>query len=207
MSILSGIIDVARIKRTELMGDAKDVIAAFFETPEQDADEGVSESESEPVNWWQQYGFVSRPPAGAESLFVRLGKQAFAIASRTLAAAGIFGQLNEGDVAIFSLGKNVLRMNADGSVMLLKLTKSDKHLVITVTKDDEIKVLVPDGPHFEMSKKQTVLHAGNARLTLASNVAVQVVAPQMLNEVGINKLHMGAVRPMVAPNAAPNLMI
>lgn len=198
----AGLFDVLAVKRTELVGELKSTIAAYFATSEQAPGDPyvATDDETAPVDWWQHYGFVSRPPEGSEALLLRFGANVFAVASRALAAAGIFGQLSAGDVALFSMGKNAIRLNADGSVSLTKQTAGGQLLILTVGKDDSIKGYIPNGPWFEMSAaKGITFNAGQAPLTLASNVKVQIVAPQLVNAVGVNMLHIAAAKPIACP--------
>jgi len=204
----SDLFDIHPIKRTELVGDAKSTIAVFFEALTRapgDPLGGDQDSESAPADWWQHYGFLSRPPVGAEGIFMRLGANVVTIASRALAAAGIFGQMSVGDVAIYSVGKNVLRLNADGSVSLMRLTKSGKHVIAIMTKDDKVQVLIPPATVFEMTPQGITLKGDT--ITIAGSKSVQIIGPQLNCAVGVNKLHIGASLPLVPTSAAPNVFV
>lgn len=212
MSIGAEMFDVLRLARNTAAGVAKDVLAVVLRSPVADPDdEGAPpETEGEEHEWWQHYGFVSKLPknADAEVFRLKLGTWAIALASRVVSTIGVYGQLSDGDVGLYSTGKQVLRLNADGSVSLVKLTKSGQHLVVTITKDDEIKVVHPDGPYFEMSKSTLTMIHPTAPVTIHSGVAVQIIAPTLVQEVGVVKLHAGASKPMVAStNTAPNVFI
>jgi len=209
MSSFAEMYDVLLVARSVFIGKAKDVVAVLLRSPETlPDDEGApTETETEEVEWWQHYGFISRPPVDAEVLKLNLGRFVVGIASRVLATAGVYGQLKDGDVGLYSVGKQVLRLNADGSVSLLKLTKAGKHLVVTITKTDEIKLLHPDGAYVEISKAGIVLKHDTAPVTISSGVKVQIIAPQLVNMVGVNMLHVGASTPLVPTSAAPNVFI
>ena len=215
---IASIFDVLRVKRTELIGDAKSVISAFFKTPDADSTDPIQlkpgEDETAPVDWWQHYGFVSRPPKDAEALLARFGANIFAVASRLLAAASVYGKLSEGDVALFSIGGNTIRLNADGAVSILVKSESGNMSVIRLSpgsgeeKGANLKVLVDPGLVFEMSKENgIVMNAGDKDVTIAGK-AVNITAMQLNNNVGLNKLHMGAVSPLITPTAAaPNVFM
>lgn len=213
MSMFSELLETMSVKRSELIGKTKGVVSVFFSTDGNapDDESGVDVDEvSEPADWWQHYGFASRPPEGTESLVLRAGATVAAFASRVLAGADIFGQLSVGDVALYSLGKNMIRLNADGSISAVKLTKKDKHFIVTITKDDELMVVVPDGPWLNMSKdKGVTIHAGAQALTLSSDKSVQIVAPKLACVTGTTSLHAAAARPMTGPSAlaAPNVFV
>lgn len=201
MSIWSSIADILPIKRTELFGDAKDTVVAFFSLPDrEDEDTNIPESqdESAAVDWWQHYGFVSRPPEGTEGLILRMGQQAFAIASRMVSAAGILGQLSAGDVAVFSVGKNLIKLGSDGSIAAMRETSAGKKMICIMTKDDAIKFVIPDGPVFEMSAKNgIVMNAGNKNVTLAGK-QVTLNGTQVILNSGCTKLHAAAVTPLIS---------
>lgn len=210
------ILDILKVKRTEMIGDAKNVVQAFFEAPKQATEDTWTEQqesdESAPVDTWQHYGFVSRLPKGAEALVMRFGQSAYAIASRALTAAKVFGSLGEGDVALYTSGGNVVRLNTDGSVTVL-VPDGKKHIVIHASaKSHGIKAMTAGGMTFEMSDENGVsLNAGSKALTLSSSLMVQVVAPQCALEVGVLKTNMAAKTPLVGVAAlapgAPNIFI
>ena len=72
--------------------------------------EGLTESDG--VEWWQHYGFASRPPkpvAGKEApqaIVVRQGTIDAAIASQDLRGLEIYGNLAEGETCIYATGED-----------------------------------------------------------------------------------------------------
>lgn len=211
---LTALLDVWRVKRTELAGKAKQWVAAYLAFPSPDPDDPIESSdvETEPAQWWQHYGFASRPPADAESLVVRAGATFAAIASRVSSA--VYGSLGVGDAAMFTAKGNVLRMNAsDGSVTLL-VPDGKKQWVVSIKPGAKggLRVVTPGAMAVEMSDENGItLNAGNKPLTLASSQMVQIVAPQLVNQCGVVKLHAAAAKPLVGVAAlapgAPNVFI
>lgn len=212
MSFGAEMFDVLKLARTAVAGVAKNVLTVVLRSPTADPDDqgAPPETEGEEHEWWQHYGFVSKLPknADAEVFRLKLGTWAIALASRVVSTIGVYGQLSDGDVGLYSTGKQVLRLNADGSVSLIKLCKSGQHLVVTITKDDAIQLIHPDGPRVHIDGKQMTLTHPTAPVTITSGVAVQIVAPTLALGVGVVKTHVGATKPMVAgANAAPNVFI
>lgn len=203
------ILDILKVKRTEMIGDAKNVVQAFFEAPKQATEDTWTEQqesdESAPVDTWQHYGFVSRLPKGAEALVMRFGQSAYAIASRALTAAKVFGSLGEGDVALYTSGGNVVRLNTDGSITMLSPSGSKQH-VLHINKDG-LKFVTAHGIAFEISDKNGFyVNAGDKDITLATTGNVQHVAKQQLDHVGVHYLHAGAKLPMAGGAATPTAL-
>jgi len=197
---IADIFDILTVKRTELLGDAKSVFGVFFNaTGEEDPNDPIklSDDETVPSDMWQNYGFISRPPAGAQALIARVGANIFTLASRALAAIKVFGQLAEGDVAMYSEGGNVIRLNKKGDATILIPTESGKQLVVHFSNkgNGSIKAIVPPGIAIEVSEDNGILlNAGEKDVTIAGK-QVQIVAQMFVNESGSVKLHKGAVAP------------
>lgn len=82
-------------------------------------------SDQDEADIWSDYGFAYRPAApdakGATQVVADFVAGRWSvIASRDTRGADIYGALNEGDVAVWSIGKNAVRLNADGSISLFK---------------------------------------------------------------------------------------
>lgn len=196
---LQSVFDIVRVRRTELTGAAKSVISAFAKVDtdgDTDAPEGVDESA--PFDWWQQYGFISRPPEDSESLIVRVGANVFGLASRALASAKAFGQLSAGDVALYSLGGALLKLAVTGAVTLLVPAGNKQTVVHISNKDGSIKGVVPPGLAFEISPKNGIMfNAGNADVTIAG-ANIQLVGQQLNINCGVVKTHMAATVPLAS---------
>lgn len=121
MTILAGLIEIMTVRRTELIGDDANIVSVISDSSDQASEDPVDAgtTEGEPSEWWQHYGFASRPPKKAQYSTIRLGDSLIAFASRVLEAAKVFGQLGEGDVAIYSIGGNTIRLAASGAVTVM----------------------------------------------------------------------------------------
>ena len=205
---LAGLVEVLPISRSDTEGDDGGTVVAYANLAADDPDDPIQlapdEKESTGLNWWQHYGFLSRPPAGSEALVMRIGAQAFAIASRALAASGMFGKMSDGDVAMFSVGGNVIRVNANRSISVLVPTDNGKQMVARFDpkKGGSFKMLTGDGLAMEFSKENGfVVNAGTANITFATQGTFQVNAQGgLLNNSPTFKSWMGATKPMVAAN-------
>jgi hypothetical protein len=210
---LRSLFEILTVKRTDLEGDDKSTIVAYLEQLAAAAGDPLDPQdcdESSPVDWWQHYGFISRPPVGAEAFIARVGANAIALASRAIAALGVFGKMSDGDVALYSIGGNVIRLNANGSVSVLVKTANGKQWVARIDPKGggSLKVLNGSGMAIEFSDEQGfVLNAGSKDITLACGT-FQVLAGQANMNVGSIKLHAAAAKPMVAgANTAPSVFI
>jgi phage gp45-like len=199
---ISALFDVLTVKRSELLGDVKATIGLFMESSRgEDPDDPIelADDESAPVDLWQHYGFLSRPPPKSQSLVARVGANVFAIATRAVSAIKVFGQLGEGDVAVYSAGGNVIRLNHDGSISVIVPTEGGDQVVAQISHKGKgaIRAVVPPGLAFEMSEKNGItLNAGDKDVTIAGK-QVQIVAQQFVNASGVVKLHAGAMIPIM----------
>lgn len=205
---LAGLIDVFKVKRTELIGNAKAIVSAVLSAPERDAGDDTvlpdNADELEPAEWWQHYGFASRPPKDTESLVVRAGATIAAIASRALAAVKVFGQLNDGDVAIYSVAGNVIRLNASGSISVLVPTANGKQLIVQLSPKGagSIKAMTGNGFSFELSDENGLaVNVGSKPITFACGT-FQVVGKQTNLYTASTKLSATAITPFPGINAA-----
>lgn len=216
MGDLSGIVDIYTVKRTELVGDNKNIVSIVFDSTDRASDDPVdtNSTELEPAEQWQQYGFISRPPKGSQAAAIRDGSTFFAFASRAIVAAKVFGQLVEGDVALFATLGNMIKLGADGSIVFRVPTDGDQDIILAISGKDggSLKFIIPGGPAIEWSKKNGITHnAGDKNLTNATTQKIQNIGAMMVDEVGVHKLHMGATIPLVGIAAlapgAPNVFI
>jgi len=64
------------------------------------------------VEWWQHYGFASRPPkptkghTATQALVMKRGSQDIAFASQDMRALEIYGNINFGDTCVYSAGED-----------------------------------------------------------------------------------------------------
>lgn len=206
---LAELFDILRVKRTELAGDAKTTILTYFQTPKKHpGDKWQDDSatdESEPVNAWQHYGFISRLPKGAEALVLRWGENTFEMASRIIAAAKVFGQLAEGDVAMFAVPGNMIKLGADGSIVFRVPTDSNQDMVLAFSgkKGGSVKLYIPNGPCCEWSAEKGICqNAGTKPVTFATTDNIQHVCKQQLDLCSVHQLTATGVRPLNAATVA-----
>lgn len=158
---------------------------------------------------WSHYGLAYRPPApdGADvcqALCQTIGGKRSVTATRDLRAADVHGALNEGDVALWSVGKNMLRLNANGGVSLL--LRGDTDASIGIEPDGAILFanrwgsMSLDGDGFK------VVTADGGALVLNSKV-FQALAQLGDLEVGALKTHAAASAPLTPTSAAPNVLV
>jgi len=206
---LAGLVDVLTIKRTELVGVASAIVQAVFSSPERGPDDPMptgGSDESEPAEWWQAYGLTSRPPMGSQALVGRFGATIAAFASRAKDAIAVFGKMAVGDVALYTIAGNVLRLNADRSVSLLVPCDNGKQTIVQVhPKDSAVRILTAGGLTFEMSDKNGIaMNAGAKDVTIAGK-NIQFIGTAMNCNVVTNKLNATAGAPLVSgPITKPN---
>jgi hypothetical protein len=209
---LRALFDILPIKRTGLEGDSQNTIVAYLQQLGAASGDPIDLSdgdESAPIDWWQHYGFVSRPPVGAEAFVARVGANAIALASRALNALGVFGKMSDGDVALYSMGGNVIRLNANGSVSVLVKTANGKQWVARIDPKGggSLKILNGAGMAIEFSEDQGfVLNAGQKDITLSCGT-FQVLASQANMNVGSIKLHAAATAPLQPSSTAPGVFV
>ena len=205
-SLPRGIFEAVTVKRTGLIGDALATVVAFLKGPDREPDDPIKadpdEDESTEVDWWQHYGFLSRPPNGAEALIARIGAQTFALASRYLAAKA-FGKLNEGDVALYSVGNNILRLNANGSISMLAPDKKGKQMIMRLDPKGEITLMLGNGTIIQMSESSGIsMLAQTGNITLAAPAgSVQVIAQALNNMSPVLKANAVAAKPLTPATA------
>lgn len=206
-SSLSGLFQILDVKRSELVGKAKDIVVAYFDEPDRDPadDVPVTNDETEPAEWWTPYGLYGRPPDGSTSFVVRAGATFAALASRVVGIGDVVGKLAAGDVALWSVGRNVLRLNASGSVSLLVRTENGKQVVVNVSPkgSGEIKVVTGAGMSFELSEANGLaVNVGQKDVTFACR-NFQVVGQSANLNVASTRLHMAASTPFAGGGTMP----
>jgi len=206
---LAGLVDILPVKRSDLIGDNQSTIGVFLSEPERSPDDPIKpdSDESAPIDWWQHYGFLSRPPANAEVLALRVGAQVFGIASRALASVAAFGKMGEGDVALYSIGGNLIRLQANGAINVLVPTKNGKQLVVRLDPKgaDEIKIVNGAGMAIEFSEENgLVVNAGQKDVTFACRNFQVIGAATNLNTASV-KLGVSGAKPLVGTAASPQV--
>lgn len=166
-------------------------------------DEGSDQDEAD---IWSAYGFAYRPAApdakGATQVVADFVAGRWSvIASRDTRGADVFGALNEGDVAVWSIGKNAVRLNADGSISLFKQGESADSAV-AIGKDGVISLmnewgmiqLGPDG--------FSVILASGQGFSLGPE-GMNVIGPTCAIQCGAIFLGVGASVPLVSVPTIP----
>lgn len=208
--------DILTIKRTELLGDAKTIVKAIFQAPARAPgdDEPIEGSDDETLeaDLWQHYGFVSRPPKNAQALYAQLGANIVAIATRVITAAKVFGSLGEGDVAVFSIAGNVIRLNANGSISVLVPTANGKQFVARIDPKGagSLKMANGAGMAIEFSEENgVVINVGDKDVTIACG-NFQVVGKSTNLYTASTRTWAGAKAPFAGGTTmlpAPGLMV
>lgn len=198
MSDFGDLLEVLTVKRTELIGKLGTIVAAFAEAPEKDADDPSSvdaEEISEPSEWWQHYGFVSRPPKGAEYLNMRVGATIVAFASRALAAADAYGKMGEGDVGLYSVGKNTIRLAKSGAISML-VPSNGKQIAFRIDPNGSFKVMLGNGFFLELSEENGfAVSTPGKDINLAGKNAI-TTGSAFINNSGVMVTTRGAVAPL-----------
>jgi phage gp45-like len=208
MSAFGSLLEVLTVKRTELIGKLGTIVSVFAETPEKDPDDPsgvVADEISEPSEWWQHYGFVSRPPDGAEYLTLRVGATIVAFASRALAFADAYGKLGKGDVGLYSVGKNTLRLAAGGSISMLVPDARGKQIVFRIDPQGSFKVMLGNGFFLELSEENGfAVSTPDKNVNLAGKDII-VTGNSLINNSGVLQTTRTAGLPLATgPITKPN---
>lgn len=206
--LASAILDFLTVKRTDLAKADESMTEVYFENPDKDSEDPVkTDDECGPGEWWQSYGVASRPPTGAQALLLRAGDVMVGIAARVSAAKEIIGLLSPGDVALYSVGKNLIRLNANGSIAVRAKDKKGRDMVAYVDpKGPSVKLVVSDMALEVSEENGIVLNAGNRPITLAG-MSIQLNGQSLNCNVPVSKLHMGASMPLQATSTAPGVFV
>jgi phage gp45-like len=213
---LIGLFSWLRVKRTEMIGKDSNIVSVFSQTPPRDPQDDAQlpdvNDETEPAEWGEHYGFATRPPADCEHFAIRAGASIVSIASRMLSALAKAGKLSEGDVAIYSIGGNVIRLNANGSISCLVPTSDGKQMVIRLDPKGKgsLKWMNSAGMCIEASEENGIaLNAGDKDITLAGK-NIQINGMALNNNCPVFKSTITATTPftggpLMKPN--PGLMV
>lgn len=212
MSRFGDLLEILTVKRTDLIGKAATIVSVFFEAPEKDAEDesGVTAEEiSEPAEWWQHYGFASRPPEGAESMVLRAGATVASIASRALAAADAYGKLGKGDSCLYSVGKNTIRLAASGAISML-VPSHGQQIVFRIDPKGSFKVLLANGFYMELSEENGFAVATPGKDQSFNGRNFQFVGVALNNDCAVLKTNKMAGVPLTTgpvSKANPGLLI
>lgn len=155
--------------------------------------------------WAGGYGFTSRPAApdgdkACQAIAVDAAGKRIVIAMRDTRGADAHGALNAGDVAMWSTGKNAIRLNADKSIGIIQ-QGDDSDAALSIEPDGTIILrnaygqieLGPNGFQvFTKTGEAFQLGAGSANF----------LAPTFAAQCGTIALGVGAAVPLTIPNPA-----
>lgn len=168
--------------------------------------DGTDEKKAE---MWGHYGLAYRPaaPSGddrCQAMAVLVSGKRVVTSTRDLRGASCHGALNAGDVALWSVGKNTLRLNADGSCSLLKQGDTADS-GISIEKDGAIRLFNQWGSISLDSDGLTIVLASGEALQLGGG-AFQALATQGFIRAGVVGLGPAPSKPLCTgsgPAAVP----
>lgn len=186
----------------EAGGEAEVLTCSLREAGEAD---GTNERDAEV---WGQYGFTSRPKAPDEdgkcqALTSMVGGRKAVIATRDTRGPANHGALKEGDVAMWSVGKNAVRCNADGSIALLKQGESEDSGIV-IDKDGALSIFTPFGIiQLNADGFAVILKEGGTCLSLTKS-DITLSGTKCSLSAGVIALGVGAAVPLaVQPTVVP----
>ena len=161
-------------------------------------DEGSDQDEAD---IWSAYGFAYRPAApddkGATQVVADFVAGRWSvIASRDTRGADIYGALNEGDVAVWSIGKNAFRANASGSISMFKQgTSVDSAVAIG---DDGAITLLNEWGVVQLGKDGFSVTLASGQMLSLGPDGFNVSAPKCALQCGAIALGVGAAVPLAS---------
>jgi hypothetical protein len=175
--------------------------------------DGLDEREAE---IWSHYGLAYRPPAPddkhtCQALTLPLAGRRAVVATRDTRAADAAGALNEGDVALWSVGKNAVRVNADGSMALL-LQGESTDAMISIEKNGAI-ILRNEWGQLELGPKGFQVLTTDGASIVAGQGKCQMMAPQCLIAGGSVGLGVAPTTPLTfapasgVPKPSPSIFV
>lgn len=191
-------------------GEAEVTTADLREVGEEN---GVDVSAAE---LWAHYGLAYRPPASAgknrcQALAVPIAGGRAVIATRDARSSEAAGALNDGDVALWSVGKNAVRVNADGSIALIQQGASTDAM-IAIQKNGSI-VLSNQWGQIELGPKGFLVVTADGCSLKAGQAQCQMLAPQCFVTGGVVGLGVAPAAPLTlqpltgVTKPAPNIFI
>jgi hypothetical protein len=157
---------------------------------------------------WQQYGFTSRPAAPdgdgkCQALTANIRGMRAVVATRDTRGPASHGALNAGDVALWSIGKNAVRCNADGSIALLK-QGAEEDSGIVIDKDGALSIFTPFGIiQLNADGFAVILKEGGVSLSLSPK-DITLLGPKCSISTGTVALGVGAAVPLgLQPTVVP----
>lgn len=147
-------------------------------------------TDTDNAEWWQHYGFASRPPkpdAGkeaAQAVVVRMGDHDIVIASQDLRGLELYGALDHGEVCIYAAGPDGTGQaralfKKDGSVSLFSRqgnTPGGTGMLIQLdATNNALRLLNGSGHGLIIDGDAVTLTTGTAALSLTAGGDVKLV--------------------------------
>jgi hypothetical protein len=141
-------------------------------------------TDTDNAEWWQHYGFASRPPkpeAGkqaAQGVVVRMGDHDIVIASQDMRGLELYGSLDHGEVCIYAAGEDGaaqgrVLLKKDGSVSLFtkrgNAAGGTGMLIQLDAAGNAIRLLNASGHGVIIDEEGVAVTAGDAALKLTAN--------------------------------------
>lgn len=142
------------------------------------------------AEWWQHYGFASRPPkpqagkTAAQAVVLRRGDYDIVIASQDLRGLELYGALDHGEVCIYSAGEDGngqarILLKKDGSVSAYtrkgNVASGTGMLIQLDAQAGAVRALNDKGYGLIISQDDVVLTAGDAALTLKGDGTTSLI--------------------------------
>mgnify|MGYP000097227700 CR=1 FL=1 len=150
------------------------------------------------------YGFTCLPPAGSQVYALSQGGIRRVIAAKFENSSQIYGNLSQGDVAIYSAGQNAIRMLADGKISFIqKGANGVKDTALTMGDDGKVSWL---GPNIAITADEdglNIFHTPSNHGIRIDAQGVHVFGAAINLSGGSISLGSAAAKPMIATVATP----
>lgn len=158
-------------------------------------------SDGEDAEIWSHYGLSYRPadPSGDKStqaLTLEVAGRPVIFATRDVRGADIHGDLNAGDVAVWSIGKNAVRLNASGSISMFKQGESVDSAV--AIGDDGAITLLNEWGVVQLGKDGFSVTLASGQMLSLGPDGFNVSAPKCALQCGAIALGVGAAVPLAS---------
>jgi phage gp45-like len=168
-------------------------------------------TDTDNAEWWQHYGFASRPPkpeAGkeaAQAVVVRMGDHDIVLASQDLRGLELYGALDHGETCIYAAGSDGkgqarVLLKKDGSINIYTKegnTSGGAGVALMLRADGSVSIATP-------SKAALLIEADGSIKLFNSSGGIQVKADGSVKVASGGKVEIsGASITMGGPTALP----
>jgi hypothetical protein len=158
-------------------------------------------TDTDSAEWWQHYGFASRPPkpqAGkqaAQALVIRMGDYDIVFASQDLRGLELYGALDHGEVCLYGAGEDGnaqgrILIKKDGSVSLFTKqgnTSGGTGMLMQLdAANNAVRLLNADGHGIIIDEDGITLTTGAAGLKLGADGSIKLVGTGSTQVDGAN---------------------